>query len=1207
MQVYEIFATDVTRDIPPVIYFHEQSPEKLQSEVEEYIITGGYRSDDPRHSRINDGIHEQFVRLVGNLGKELKKSGGSDLPACWISGFFGSGKSSFAKLLGYALDQRQLPNGKSLAQALLDRDDSPLQDEFRECWMSALGGLDSLAVVFDIGGAARDDEHIHSAIKRKLQARLGYCESSSTVADLELKLEVDGHWDRFLELAQEVLKRPWSEVLKEKLVENHCSKVMHRLDPDLYEDPMAWLDIHTGSSKSRAASVEEVVADIQAMLKKRAPNKTLFVVVDEVSQYVHQDEQRMLKLQSFVEALGQRLKGKVWLMATGQQKLEEDLDGSNLSKLKDRFPPRLRVHLAPTNIRDVVHKRLLKKAPHKEQALRALYQEHGASLRLNGYACDKLTENDFLEVYPMLPGYVDLVMQITTNLRARSTRMKGDDHAIRGLLQLLGEVFRQCKFGERPLGTLVTLDQIYDIQRSALDADVQNTMARLQAHDELLNDELTMRVAKAVALLQQLQLDGLATTAELVAQCLYARVGDPSPKEAVVKALEKLDNLNLVSRSEKNGYRIQSSAEQEWARERDSGNASGQQVAELVKEKLKALVSNADRPKLKGRALPLVALYSDSRGAREERLQNSSDSASLTIDFQYLTNKDARLEESWLKDSDNSPRRDRLVWVCGQTDSFESKAKDLIRSRDIVQRNVSRIASLTEARKNALQHEQTRRDQLDEQVGNVVAAMFLSGTVYFRARKIDHRRFGTGFGSALKGAAEEILPELFQHFVDLAITDKELEFLRQDSLAGASAKFMGDGLGLLEIDSGKMVASCQGEVPTRIREYVESEDGATGAALISRFGGPPWGYAGDLVRACVLGLLRGGHCRIHPAKGDKISSYKDPGVIDLFSKDREFKQAEIVPAGEAAIKSSDRVKIRKFFEECTQKEFENENEALADAAFTHLHRFGKELIELRERIQKLQLPVKLPKALDELEGTLSKCLQSRQIEATVVAVKKHLDGLRDGIQQLGQYRGDLTEEAIAQVKRAHRFRTFELAQLNELELSPEHQQWSERLEQQLSSDRPWDGVSACKPILEKIEASYREKRVALLEKQEQLIEKIIESLKLREGFSQLGPDAADNVLRLVRDQRLVTTPEAVSPSLIVLRDSVPKRLKDGAEAAHQRLEELLSEKTGLQVVPVRLGLQNRELASAADVESLLDELRERLMAQLQGNSRIRLL
>jgi hypothetical protein len=76
----------------------------------------------------------------------------------------------------------------------------------------------------------------------------------------------------------------------------------------------------------------------------------------------------MLKLQSFVSELGTRLKGGAWLLATGQQKLDDLADSTNLGKLKARFPPSLRVHLAPANIRDVVHKRLLSKEPKAEIA-----------------------------------------------------------------------------------------------------------------------------------------------------------------------------------------------------------------------------------------------------------------------------------------------------------------------------------------------------------------------------------------------------------------------------------------------------------------------------------------------------------------------------------------------------------------------------------------------------------------------------------------------------------------------------------------------------------------------------------------------------------------------------------------------------------------------------------------------------------------------
>src|SRR5256885_8806184 len=125
----------------------------------------------------------------------------------------------------------------------------------------------------------------------------------------------------------------------------------------------------------------------------------------------------MLALRSFCPDLGQKLKERVWPFATGQQQLEDSDDESSIGKLKDRFPPHFRVHLAATNIRDVVHKRLLRKAPAQEAALHALFQQHRPDLKLYGYACEAITEEDFLEVYPMLPGYVDLLMQVTSNLR----------------------------------------------------------------------------------------------------------------------------------------------------------------------------------------------------------------------------------------------------------------------------------------------------------------------------------------------------------------------------------------------------------------------------------------------------------------------------------------------------------------------------------------------------------------------------------------------------------------------------------------------------------------------------------------------------------------------------------------------------------------------------------------------------------------------
>ncbi len=205
MKISELFRSDVTRDIPPVVYFHEQTPAKLAAEAAEYIITGGWNEGHPNHRRVPNGIHEQYVHLLRAISSERERPGGPDLPNAWISGFYGSGKSSFAKLLGLALDGVTLPDGRSLAEAWLARDTSDRAHELREAWTTLRTMIDPISVVFDVGGVARDGEHIHSAVVRQVQRRLGYCSTEPLVADHELKLERDGQWGAFEAAAKSTL------------------------------------------------------------------------------------------------------------------------------------------------------------------------------------------------------------------------------------------------------------------------------------------------------------------------------------------------------------------------------------------------------------------------------------------------------------------------------------------------------------------------------------------------------------------------------------------------------------------------------------------------------------------------------------------------------------------------------------------------------------------------------------------------------------------------------------------------------------------------------------------------------------------------------------------------------------------------------------------------------------------------------------------
>jgi len=1051
--IRDLFVSKVTRDIPPVVYFHEQSPAKLADEVSEYIITGGWKEGTPNHRRVPHGIHEAYVQLLHAICEELDKKGGPDLPNVWISGFYGSGKSSFAKLLGLALDGVGLPDKRSLSMALIQRDHSPRAQELQDAWDRIKQKIEPMAVVFDVGGIARDNEHVHAAAVRQVQKRLGYCSTEPLVADFELKLERDGQWPDFVKVAEQTLGRPWSQVKDNALAEEDFSLVMSVMDPEKYPDPMAWFASRAGL-QIRLGGPEEATKAIRDMLRFRAPKATLFLVVDEVSQYVLSNKDRVDRLRAFATSLGSTLKGKAWLLALGQQKVDQDADDSFLVWAQDRFPPRLRVHLAQTNIRDVVHQRLLRKDPKVTSELRALFERHRSDLKLFAYECEDVTPDEFVEVYPMLPRHIDLLLQITTALRTRSKRSQGDDQAIRGLLQLLGELFRAQKLADKPVGTLVTLDDIYEIQHSALDSDTQASMARILSHCQGDDSGLMLRCAKAVALLEFIQ-DSEPTTAKLVAQCLYDRVDRGNQVPQITEALESLRRKNLLGKSEKNGYKIQSSAGEEWERDRREIGVPRDVLSEMVKDQLKNLLGDPERPRLHGRSFPWAGLYSDGRHLVDAAVANPHDDAQVRVDFRFLS-KDERTASAWIKRSAETALENRLVWVAGDNEPVEHTARELGRSIGMLRKFEPRKDSLNPARVQLLQQEKSRVEELQADLAKEVAKAWMQGQMYFRGRAINPLEHGAAFAVALNAAGNRILSDLFPHYVSTQITPAELNQLLEPELSGPSPKFMNDELGILELDSGKYVPACGGVVPHRIKEYIDAQGGVGGAGLLARFGGPPYGYTPSVVKACILGLLRGGKLKVQLEGGAYATAIRDAGVRDLFDKDRAFRKANFFPAGEDEIGFTARARIGKFFKQRLNHPIDLEDHAIADAVAQLFSTQNLRLREVYTRLNQVPGVVEPPKALTRLEKALESCLgQLRQTKATVQEVKRNLDALRDGLQVLDLFDGELTPEVLTKVRAAADLNQHALAQLVAAgALEDEVADAAKRIQEHLATERP---------------------------------------------------------------------------------------------------------------------------------------------------------
>ena len=108
MKLQTMFQKDINRDINGVVKVAQNDDNSLKQELSEYIITRELR----RH----------FSTFFDNYSRAIDRP--TDKIGVWISGFFGSGKSHFLKMLSYLLSNQEVC-GKRVIDYFADKFDDP--------------------------------------------------------------------------------------------------------------------------------------------------------------------------------------------------------------------------------------------------------------------------------------------------------------------------------------------------------------------------------------------------------------------------------------------------------------------------------------------------------------------------------------------------------------------------------------------------------------------------------------------------------------------------------------------------------------------------------------------------------------------------------------------------------------------------------------------------------------------------------------------------------------------------------------------------------------------------------------------------------------------------------------------------------------------------------------------------------------------------
>jgi hypothetical protein len=279
-----LLSRDLSRKIEEIIQVDQADEESVHAEITEYVATDSIR-----------GQYADLFKAITEAPADPHESVG-----VWISGFFGSGKSSFAKNLGYAI-QNKLVLG------------TPFADLFKiQLGEKKLGDLlDSITtrfptevILFEVAkerDTRKVTERIAELMYTVLLRELDYAEDFD-IAELEIELEAEGKLDQFVQICKQKYNQDWRMVRKGAQKLSRASAILHELSPETFETKDSWA--HAQRNRDAAVTVSRVVNRTFELMSRRRPGKALVFIIDEVGQHVARSGDKIEDLRATVEEFG---------------------------------------------------------------------------------------------------------------------------------------------------------------------------------------------------------------------------------------------------------------------------------------------------------------------------------------------------------------------------------------------------------------------------------------------------------------------------------------------------------------------------------------------------------------------------------------------------------------------------------------------------------------------------------------------------------------------------------------------------------------------------------------------------------------------------------------------------------------------------------------------------------------------------------------
>jgi len=912
MLVRDLFVRSVEKRVANAGVAKVWNRPDLREEIAEYVLT----------DTIERNLREFLALFVESMGTR-----GSDQAiqamAVWCSGFFGSGKSHFVKVLGHLLGNDVVDEATGDTATKLFGSRIPPDSRYR---LDIEGYLHQIATrawclpIFMEVKAKQDLINPNSVAEICLSAfyETAYGFSPDIrVARHEHFMLRNGIYEDFRALYQETTGTAWEEARTDYYYnQEQIADVLARCGKRFSSTENALTALSGADENVRIAAggFAEVLFSFLDAKQREHPQRIphLVFVLDEVQQFIGENNDRIEEVRTIVETLGAMGNGRVWVIATGQEALDRVLDRAGLQlaglgKLNARFGTPLM--LGTEDVQRVVTERLLKKRDAHRPHLVAIWDAH------DGYLADlcrlgterslpSLNQDSFIAAYPFLPYQPYLAQEIFDSMRG--TKLAGTPRSMLDVAhKILNRLADEPCDGVDGQVRLVSLDLVYDEIKDELYNDDylgSHGVRAVDQADEALKDKdcpvSPTRVLKALWLIQRL--NWVPRTAECLTRLLVQHIAEDlhALQGQVEQTLLGLVEGGYVGFDEgTKQYRYLSAEEGEVEKEIVRRTPSG--VGDAMR-RCKELTREAV---LMGRKL---AGFSVTHGA------------SATA-FSYALEFEGEAVESRLRDfaSGDAEGRDMLLLCYGPltTAKDEEAAQQNVaagvkgrrawwfsRPRPEMRKDLRRLIALesitgdpkhatgrSEKYLDAVRDKTSECARLKDRLVRDIEESFRNGTVYAAGENIalDGQR-------DLRVVVRDVLSNVIAHlYPRFAPADRRIDPARDIEHFLSPSRKPRDAapeLGLFD-SADQLILNHELVEPVVdcLKDREDAGEDLDGGSIEAYFEATPFGWPPDLVRTIMAALFRGGAVRV--AAGRDFYDFTEPDSHEPFTKTTRFRKA----------------------------------------------------------------------------------------------------------------------------------------------------------------------------------------------------------------------------------------------------------------------------------------------------------------------------